>query len=72
MGNSILNRGASQPSAPMGGINPQMLQQLQQFKNTFKGNPKQVVMNMLQQGKITNPQLQQAMQMARQIQGFLK
>lgn len=72
MGNSILNRGASQPTTAMGGINPQMLQQLQQFKNTFKGNPKQVVMNMLQQGQITNPQLQQAMQMARQIQGFLK
>lgn len=72
MGNSILNRGASQPTTAMSGINPQMLQQLQQFKNTFKGNPKQVVMNMLQQGKITNPQLQQAMQMARQIQGFLK
>lgn len=72
MGNSILRRGASQPSQPMTGLNPNMVQQLQQFKNTFNGNPKQMVMNMLQQGKITNPQLQQVMQMAQQFKGILK
>ena len=62
MGNSILRRGASQPSQPMTGLNPNMVQQLQQFKNTFNGNPKQMVMNMLQQ----------AMQMAQQFKGILK
>lgn len=49
-----------------------MLQQLVEFKRTYKGDPKQAVMQMLQQGKITNPQLQQAMQMAKQIQSMLK
>lgn len=74
--NSILSRNpqsvASQPANTFGGINPQMLQQFQQFKNSFKGNPKQIVMNMLQNGQITNPQLQQTMQMAKQLKGILK
>lgn len=74
--NSILSRNsqsvAPQPTNTAGGINPQMLQQFQQFKNSFKGNPKQIVMNMLQNGQITNPQLQQTMQMAKQLKGILK
>lgn len=74
--NSILSRNshsvASQPANTVGCINPQMLQQFQQFKNSFKGNPKQIVMNMLQNGQITNPQLQQTIQMAKQLKGILK
>lgn len=72
--NSILSR-TSQPSAApqsRGMVAPAMLQQFQQFKNSFKGNPKQVVMNMLQSGQISNPQLQQVMQMAKQLKGILK
>ena len=73
MANSIL--GSNTPrssSATPGGFNPSMLQQLTEFKRNYTGNPKQAVMQMLQQGKITNPQLQQAMQMAQQIQGMIK
>lgn len=77
--NSILSHNsqsvASQPSvAPQQGgmVAPAMIQQFQQFKNSFKGNPKQMVMNMLQSGQISNPQLQQAMQMAKQLKGILK
>lgn len=39
---------------------------------TFKGNPKQMVMNMLTNGQITDPQLQQAIQYARQFQNMFK
>jgi hypothetical protein len=71
--NSILSRNPQtvQQSTPVNN-QMQMIQQFQQFKNSFKGNPKQIVMNMLQRGQITNPQLQQAMQMAKQLKGILK
>lgn len=73
MANSILGSGVqTQATNTTGIIGPQMLQQLSEFKRTYKGDPKQAVMQMLQQGKITNPQLQQAMQMAKQIQNMIK
>ena len=70
MANSIL--GSAQPNS--GAVNPQMqmVQQFQQFKNSFRGDPKQAVMNMLANGQINNSQLQQAMQMAKQLKGILK
>lgn len=68
--NSLLGATPSANTQP--GISPQVLSQFQQFKNSFRGNPKQAVMQMLQNGQITNPQLQQAMQMAKQLQGILK
>lgn len=71
MANSIVGRGA-QPIQNSQHFNQNMIQQFMQFKNTFRGDPKQVVMNMLASGQITNPQLQQVMQMAKQFQGFLK
>lgn len=73
MANSILNQ-VQQPvmQSNNSAISTQMLQQLQQFKSTFRGNPKQQVMRMMQQGLRSNEQLQQAMSMARQVQGLLK
>ena len=70
MANSILGSGGQQ--RPSNGINPNMLQQLNEFRRNYTGNPKQAVMQMLQRGQITNPQLQQAMQMAKQIQAMIK
>ena len=69
MANSILGQGNQAAGA---GVSPNMLQQLSEFKRTYTGNPKQAVMQMLQNGQITNPQLQQAMQMAKQIQNMIK
>lgn len=69
MANSILGQGNQPASAS---VSPTMLQQLNEFKRTYTGNPKQAVMQMLQNGQITNPQLQQAMQMAKQIQNMIK
>lgn len=67
MANSIIGR-----SAPSTSSSPQLLQQITEFKRNYSGDPKQAVMQMLQQGQITNPQLQQAMQMAKQIQQMFK
>ena len=76
MANSIMNRfGAAQPqhNPAMQRSNPmQMMQQFQQFRNSFQGNPPQMGQQMLRNGQITEAQLQQATQMARQFQSFVK
>lgn len=73
MANSIVGGGTQpQPQPQMGGFNPQMIQQIKQFRNTFRGNPKQQVMSMIQQGTRSNEQLQQAMQMAKQMQNLFR
>ena len=71
MANSILGNMMTQP---LGNsiLSPDMLNQFNQFKNSFRGDPKQQVMRMVQQGMRSNQQLQQAMNMARQLQGILK
>lgn len=72
MANSILGNQRRLPQSNNSMLTPEMLQQFNQFKNTFRGNPKQQVMNMVKQGLRSNQQLQQAMNMAQQIQGLLK
>lgn len=67
MANSILGR-TGVPSQQQNN----MLQQFQQFRNSFRGNPQQMVQQMLQSGQINETQLQQAMQMARQFQHIVK
>lgn len=49
----------------------QMMQQFNQFRNTFKGDPRQTVMNMVNSGAISQQQLNQAQQMARQFQQMM-
>ncbi len=56
---------------PMGNMQ-NMIQQFQHFKQTFQGNPQQVIQQMLQSGQITQDQLNQAQAMAQQLFGFLK
>lgn len=48
----------------------QMINRIKAFKQAYKGNPKQAVMQMLQSGQINNTQLQQAMQMANQLKSL--
>ena len=75
MANSIMNRFAQpqRSAVPQCSNNPmQMIQQFQQFRNTFNGNPQQMVQQMLRSGQITEAQLQQATQMAKQFQSFVK
>ncbi len=60
---NALGGGMSQGNGPM-----QMVQQFMQFKQNFKGDPKEEVQKMLQSGKISQQQLNQVQQMAGQFQ----
>lgn len=51
-------------------MNP-MLQQLLQFKNSLTGDPQQQIQQMLNSGRITQVQLNQAMQQAQGIATML-
>lgn len=62
--------GGGRMPGPMGNMQ-QMMQSFNQFRQTFKGDPKQKVMEMLQSGAISQEQLNQAQQMAQQFQQFL-
>ena len=59
-----------------GGIQPQnsmmsMIAQLNQFRQTFQGNPKQQVQQLLNSGKMSQEQFNQLSQMATQIQNMM-
>lgn len=57
--------------AQQGGMNmPQMINQIKRFRGAFHGDAKQQVMSMVQQGMRSNEQLQQAMAMAKQMEGM--
>lgn len=51
-------------------INPNMLMQFMNFRNSFQGNPQQMVQQMLQSGQVTPQQYQNAVQMAQQLAGM--
>lgn len=50
----------------------QLLQQFQQFKQNFKGNPQEMVQHLLNSGRISQQQYNSAVQMAQQLQAFIK
>ena len=52
------------------GINP-LVQRFQQFQQMFRGDPRQQVQEMLNSGKITQGQYNQAVQMAQQLQRMM-
>lgn len=56
---------------PMGNI-MQIMQQFQQFRAEFQGDPKAEVEKLLQSGKMSQAQLDQLQGMARQFQQFMK
>lgn len=58
----------------MGGGNGfmQMVQQFQQFKANFHGDPKAEVEKLLQSGKLSQAQLNQLQQMAKQFQNLMQ
>ena len=49
-----------------------MLSQFQQFKNTFRGNPQQQIQQMLNSGQISQEQYNRAVQMANELQRFIR
>lgn len=63
--------------APSGFLGPlgnmaQILQQFQQFRASFKGDPKQQVEMLRKSGQMSNAQYQQLEAMAKQIMPFIK
>ena len=50
----------------------ELMQRFNQFRQMFHGDPRQQVQQMLQSGKVTQEQYNQAVQMAQQVQRFLK
>lgn len=53
-------------------INNPIIQQFRQFKNSYTGDPKQQVQNMLNSGQISQEQYNNAVKMANQLQNILK
>lgn len=48
--------------------NGNMLQRFQQFRQNFKGDPQQQIQQLLNSGKVSQAQYNQAVQMAQQFQ----
>lgn len=56
----------------MGGNNtPPIVQQFLQFKQTFKGDPQQQIQQLLNSGKVSQEQYNQAVQQAKALQQML-
>jgi hypothetical protein len=49
-----------------------LIQRFQQFKQTFSGDPRQQVQQLLNSGKVSQSQYNQAVQMANQLQRLMK
>lgn len=64
---NALGGGMPQGNGPM-----QMIQQFMQFKQNFKGDPKEEVQKMLQSGKISQQQLNQVQQDGRTIPTYVE
>jgi hypothetical protein len=69
MNNPIFN--AMMQNTPLGGMQ-NLIQQYHQFRNTFKGDPRQKVQEMLNSGQITQDQVNQARSMATELQKFMR
>ena len=49
--------------------NNNFIQQFTNFARTFQGNPQQIVQNLMQSGKVTQDQYNQAVNIANQLTG---
>lgn len=68
--NNPLVGGAPQMGGPMGNIQ-QLMQQFNQFRQTFKGDPQQQVQQLMNSGKVSQQAYNQAYQMAQQFQRMM-
>jgi len=69
MNNPIFN---ALGNVPMFGNMQNFMNQFNQFKQTFSGNPQDTINQMLKSGKITQAQVDQAKQMAEQFQRMMR
>lgn len=66
MSNPLFNSFAGRPDNMAG-----MVRQFQEFKKTFQGNPQQQVQQLLNTGRVTQAQYDQAVQMAKSLSSLL-
>ena len=52
-------------------INPNMIQQFLQFRQNFTGDPRAQIQQMMNSGRISQSQYNQAVQLAQQLQQML-
>ena len=52
-------------------INPMMMQQFLQFRQNFRGDAREQIQQLMNSGRISQEQYNQAVQMARQLQQML-
>lgn len=73
MANPLFDKFNQQPvnQNPFGNM-MNMLQQFNQFKSTFRGDPKQKVQELLNSGQMSQQQFQQLSAMAEQLQKMMK
>nr|DAI83087.1 MAG TPA: hypothetical protein [Caudoviricetes sp.] len=71
MANPLFQALGGQMPGPMGQFQ-RMMQQFQQFKAGFQGDPQQEVQKLLQSGKMSQQQLNQLQAMAKQFESFLR
>ena len=62
-----MNRLFQMMQSPM--PNNNFIQQFTNFARTFQGNPQQIVQNLMQSGKVTQDQYNQAVNIANQLTG---
>ena len=62
----LTGQAAKSMSGPMN-----ILQQFMQFRQAFRGDPRQQVQQMLNSGKVSQEQYNQAVQLAKQLQSML-
>lgn len=74
MANPLFQALGGQMPGPMGQFQRimQLFQQFQQFKASFQGDPQQEVQKLLQSGKISQQQLNQLLEMAKQFQSLMQ
>ena len=58
------------PKTPMNNMS-NLIQRFQQFRQTFSGDPRQQIQQLLDSGRVTQSQYNQAVQMAQQFQKML-
>lgn len=66
----------SNPLYQMMNVNNQgnlsLIQRFMQFRNSFNGNPQQMVQQLLNSGKVSQEQYNQAVQMANQLSRMIR
>lgn len=66
---NMLNNNSTATGAPN---NNNLIEQFKRFRSTFSGNPRDMINQMLNSGRFSNAQIEQAKSLAKQLQGLIK